>query len=634
MKKIITISSLLFSFYIKAQLFNGAGGLIQDNGQDTYFNLSVSGLSPAQLDNNFGIKQVGININHPAVEELSIYLRSPSGNVVQLTEGTSCNGSNYTNTYFNSQLSTSITLGTAPYTGNYKPIGYLGRFNAGLAGNGVWQLLVHDGFAFINPGHVVGWSIQFGYSPPPSVAFTSSNLPIVIMNTGNQIISDSKILVSMGIIDNGLNRNYLTDPMNNYNSNAMVKFRGNSTRIFEKKPYSFETTDGAGHQLDVSLLGMPPENDWDLIAMYQDKSLIRVPLSYDLSRQMGNYSTRFKTVEVVINSEYKGVYLLIEKPKWGQFRIDIPKLNPTDNSYPQITGGYIIKIDRAQVGGWYSLHAGAQSVNAHFYYQHSFPNDTAITTQQKTYIKNFMDNFETVISASSFADPVNGYQKYIDVKSFVDYFIVNELSKNVDAYRLSTYLYKDNIAQGGKLHIGPVWDYDLAWHNCNYGNSFDPTGWQYQLTDTMHPTPIWWSRFMQDTSFVNALYCRWNELRQGILTINNLNNYIDARANLMGESEQRNFIQWPILGAYIYPNPQSQLNANYQGEVTDLKNWIVSRLGWMDGAINGNCIALNVKENSIDNNLLVYPNPFQSTTTFAMNLTEDADVSLKIIDAI
>jgi hypothetical protein len=243
-----------------------------------------------------------------------------------------------------------------------------------------------------------------------------------------------------------------------------------------------------------------------------------------------------------------------------------------------------------------------------------------------------MNDFETTMNSASFADPTNGYNKYIDVGSFVDFFIVNEISKNVDAYRLSTYLYKDNISKGGKLHIGPVWDYDLAWHNCNYGNSFDATGWEYPLTDSMYPSPTWWNRFVQDTNFVNLVYCRWNQLRQGILKTTNLYTYIDTTKNILNESQQRNFIQWPILGAYVFPNPQYQLHTNYTNEVNDLKNWITNRVTWMDGAITGHCITSDIKESNFDNYISVYPNPFQYTTTFEIHLAEEADISLSIVD--
>lgn len=632
MKSIITISFLFFSFCIKAQLFSGPGGNILNDGQKTYFNLSVAGLSPSMLDSTFGVEEVCINMMHPRVQQLYIYLQSPSGMTVELTEATSSNDTGYVNTCFNSSSPSSITLGISPYTGVFRPIGFLGRFQNGQTGNGTWRLIVHDYLSIVDSGTVINWSINFGNTPAPAVKLFSSNLPIVVVNTGGLPISDVEIIVNMGIIYNGTGiRNNITDPLNNYNGYATINIRGNSSKSFEKKPYSIETSDVAGNSIDASLLGMPPENDWCLLAMYQDKSFIRGPLTFEISQRMGHYASRYKLVEVVINGEYQGIYALIEKPKRNNNRIDISKLTPTENSAPGITGGYIFKIDRTDEAGWNSLLPGDPSGTALFYYQYVYPKDTAITIPQKAYIKDFMDDFETLMNSASFNSAVGGYRDYIDVGSFVDYFIINELSKNVDAYRLSTYLYKDHINDGGKLHIGPVWDYDLAWHNCNYANTFDPAGWQYQLTDTTHPTPNWWNRFLQDTTFVNELYCRWNYLRQNILSFSSLNTFIDSTATMLNESQQRNYIQWPTLGAYIWPNPQNQVGANYLGEVDDLKNWIASRAAWMDGAILGYCLPVGINE-SPENNLAVYPNPFSSSTTFEIVLFKGANVTLKIVD--
>ncbi|MBA3704715.1 MAG: CotH kinase family protein, partial [Bacteroidetes bacterium] len=452
MKKKATIIFLLLALLSKAQLFTGAGGPILNNGQDTFFKLVVSGLSPSQLNSNFGIEEVCIEINHPVNEELYIYLKSPDGKIVELSQGSSSKGANYTSTCFDSKLSNSITMGNPPYSGSYSPTGYLGRFNNGQTGNGTWSLIVHDYLAFVNSGSLNNWSIKFGNSPSAPVAFTSSNLPIVIIKTNNQIISADEIVIDMGIIDNGPGlRNFVTNVWNNYNGKAVINLRGVTSKNFEKKSYSLETHDLSGNPIDASLLNMPAESDWVLIASYTDKTLIRNPITYDLFRKMGHYSSRFRNVEVILNGEYIGVYTLMEKPKRGKDRIDISKLTPTENSDSEITGGYILKIDRPDEPGWYSLLPGNSQNKSHFYYEYIYPKDTAISIPQKSYIKNFMNDFETLMNSSNYANPVNGYSKYLDVESFIDYFIITELNKNVDGYRLSTYLYKDNIKAGGKL---------------------------------------------------------------------------------------------------------------------------------------------------------------------------------------
>ncbi|HXB40653.1 MAG TPA: CotH kinase family protein [Bacteroidia bacterium] len=642
MKKIITISCLFFFFVTKAQTFTGTGGAIQNNGQDTYFPISVSGLSPAQIDSIFGLEKITINIVHPAVEELYVYLQSPSGNIVELTAGTSCSGVNYTNTCFDSQAGTSVTLGTAPFSGTFKPIGYLGRFNTGQAGNGTWNLIVHDGFVNTNAGSLINWNITFGNTPPHPVVFTVSDLPIMIINTNNQTIGNTNVMVNMGVIYNGAGQqNHMTDPMNSYNAKALIHLHGNSTRYFEKQSYSLETHDNTGAKFVNPLLGMPKETDWDLIAPYQDKTMARIPVGYDLFGRMGHYSPRYRIVELVVNNEYRGIYHLVEKPKRDSMRIHVAKLLPTSNTYPLVSGGYIIKIDRNDVAGWYSLLPGDAPNNKKFYYAYDYPKDSVITAPQKAYIKSVLDTFETVMGSSNYADPVNGYSKYIAVSSFIDYFIMNELSRNVDAYRLHAYLYKNNDTKNNhKLNIGPVWDFGIAFHNCNYGNSFNPVGWEYPLQDTTNPSPTWWKQFMADTNFTNQLYCRWTQLRQNILSIPYLNSSIDSVANKINSSLTRNYTQWPVMGAYIWPNPQNEVGATYSGEVNDLKTWLANRIAWMDGAIVptsstiGHCLITGVAENIFDNNFNVYPNPMESTTTFSMRLDDNADVSLCITDVI
>ncbi len=633
MKRIITTLLLFGSLFLNAQVYNGGGGAILNNGVDTYFPINVTGL-PAQIDSVFGLEKVCFTLNHPANSELYIYLRSPSGTIVELTLGSSSNGSNYTNSCFDNQSTTSSTLGSAPYTGTYKPVGYLGRFNTGQAGNGTWNLIVHDGFPGINAGTLVSWSLTFGSSiPAPPVFLKSSNLPIVFINT-SQPITEANTVVNMGIVWNGANRNYVTDPWNNYNGKAEIHVRGSSTKNFEKKSYSFETQTITGSELIGPILGMPLESDWILGASYIDKTLIRIPLAYDLFRKMGHYAPRYKSVEVVINNEYQGVYGLMEKVKRDSNRVHVHTLSNTANSFPAVSGGYIVKIDRTDEAGWYSLLPGDCQSGTRFYYNYVYPKDVDITLAQKNYIKSYVDSFETAMNAWNYTDPLVGYRKYIALGSFVDYFILNELSKNVDAYRLSTYLYKKDYSKGGKMHIGPVWDYDIAWHNCNYGNTTSPVGWQYQSQDCTYPAPTWWSRMMQDPQFTNELYCRWNNYRQSFLSLTAINNYIDSSANALGESQQRNFKQFPIIGAFIFPNPQSQAGASYWGEVNDLKNWVANRIAWMDAAIVGQCniqVAANQKP---PEELSVYPNPMHSNTTFKLHLSKSAEISLSVTDLV
>ena len=180
------------------------------------------------------------------------------------------------------------------------------------------------------------------------VDFQSSNLPIIIIETNNkEIVDDPRIIADMKIINNSYPlRNYITDFPNNYDGNISIEIRGGTSQTFPKKQYGFETQLIDGSNNNVSLLNLPSENDWILSAPYSDKTLIRNIIAYELSKKMGHYAPRTKFCELVINDEYQGIYVLTEKIKRDKNRINISNLNSNDISGDDLTGGYILKIDR------------------------------------------------------------------------------------------------------------------------------------------------------------------------------------------------------------------------------------------------------------------------------------------------
>ncbi len=623
MKKSILIIPCLFSFCMRAQLFTGLGGSIRKDGLETHIGLPVTGLNPALLDSSFGLKRVCVSFSHPAVEELVIYLQSPEGELVELSDGNSGTGLNFTNTCYESNNKSLFVKNGVPDTGIYKATGYLGQFNNGQAGNGKWQLIVKDELADLDTGSVVGWNILFGHSPPSPVKFTSSNLPVICINSNRKALNSSEVLINVGIIDNkGIGqRNFIKDPWMNYTSKALFHIRVNPRFHFEKKSFILQTFDRTGQSNPYSFFGMPGDNDWSLLAGYQDKSLIRTPLGFDLFRAMGHYAPRFRDVELMLNNEYKGVYAFMEKPAQGPEKISVSKLTKADIIGPSLTGGYVLRIDRPGTNGWYSAFAGNISTDKHFFYKYDYPMDSVITPSQMVYIKSFLDSFELVMNSSSYNDPITGYCRYIDEGSFIDYMIIAELSKNPNAYSMNIYLSKDKDIDGGKLRIGPMGDFDLAWNNSNYERSSDPRSWQFQRPDSIYPSPNWWNRFYEDSNFVNKLYCRWHLLRENILSIGYLNNYIDSSANELRDAGKRNFIQWPVLGT------------TYQNEVDNLKSWLADRIDWMDGALAGRCPPLGILANRLENKMEVYPNPFVESMTAIFEIKQTSKVRLSLLNS-
>jgi subtilisin-like proprotein convertase family protein len=608
----------------------------------------VTGLSPSAIDTtNFGLETVCINLTHTWDSDLNVYIVAPDGTSGLLTLGNGGSDDNYTNTCFNQNASNSITTGSAPFTGTFRPQGQMGSVNNGQNGNGTWKLRVVDTYP-ADAGNVISFSITFGNNPATYIPFTSSNLPIVVINTGSgNIVDEPKIMADMGIIFNGIgNRNYMTDSFNDYNGKIGIEYRGSSSQGMPKKSYGFETWDVNGNSIDSSLLGMPKESDWILSASYSDKSLLNNFMTYDLARTLGWYAPRGQHVELVINGEYQGVYILMEKIKRDNDRVDIANLQVTDIAGDQLTGGYIIKIDKGTGnggGGWTSAFAPDTNINGQtIFYQYEYPSDINIVPQQEAYIQAYVDSFETALAGPNFADTGVGYAKYIDVNSFVDYFLLNEISRNVDGYRLSTYLYKDKNSNGGKLTIGPCWDYDIAWGNADYCRGNDTTGWAIDFASACPgdywQIPFWWDRLLQDTSFQNKVKCRWEELKMTALSVSYLHNYCDSMETYLTEGAGRNFVTWPILGTYVWPNP-SPFPADYPGEIDELKNWISARWTWMDNNMPGTMSGCNLTSTEENNgnaqmNPAVYPNPFTNEIKFSVYLARADDISVTVYNSL
>ncbi len=221
------------------------------------------------------------------------------------------------------------------------------------------------------------------------VDFKKSNLPIIIINTnGNEILDDVKTSADLKIIYNGLGiENDINDVPTEYNGKIGIEYRGSTSLSFPKFPYGFETRDETGEDKSVSLLGMPKESDWTLNASYNDKTLMRDGLAYILAGDIMAYAPRVRYTEVIINDEYQGIYLLVEKIKRDKNRVDIEKLEPTDNDGDALTGGYIIKLDKETGSnsgqGWISPFKPYTNAWQNTFFQFDYPKASLITQAQK-----------------------------------------------------------------------------------------------------------------------------------------------------------------------------------------------------------------------------------------------------------
>ncbi|MFT4684590.1 MAG: hypothetical protein ACI836_000620 [Saprospiraceae bacterium] len=442
------------------------------------------------------------------------------------------------------------------------------------------------------------WQVSFAQQ----TILNDSNLPIMVISTDidpatnapYDIPDEPKLLATMQLIyrPDGT-RNYLSDITNdsflNYNGRIGIELRGSSSQTLDKKPYGFTTLlEDDDSNNNISLVGMPSENDWVLNSLAFDPSMIRDYLSYTLASNMGNYAPRVKYIELIVNDDYKGVYILTEKVKRDSDRVNLKKIADSDTSFPEVTGGYIVKADKVTGGdevAWTMPNYGGWDTN----FLHHYPKTEDIIGQQASYIENIFYDLAAQTNPVN-TSITNGYPSIIDVPSFVDYMIVAEIASNPDSYELSTYFHKD---RGGKLRAGPIWDYNFSFGNDLFIFGFDRSFydvWQFELENT---GAKFWKDLFLDETFNCYLAKRWIELTAVNQTLNYLTitNLIDEYSNLLSESQVRELQRWPSQDNWPTVADQTE-------NIIAMKDWIQNRINWMNtniGSLN-NCLDVSVPD--------------------------------------
>ena len=513
--------------------------------------------------------------------QLYIYENNCNGNPVGCQED-GCQSPNYSAPY-NSQINAQYLNSNSTY--------YIVIDGYASNSNGAYQLNINE---------------SIGLQAPDS-----TNIPLIVINTNNQLIVDEpKINVDFKIIDNSPNSlNFPSDSGNIYNGTAGIEIRGSYSSTLPQKPYGIETRDIQGDNNNVPLFGMPQENDWILIANYNDKTFLRNILAFDLFTKMGHYAPRTRLCEVVIDSIYQGIYVFTEKIKRDDGRVDIAKLDLDDNYGDSLTGGYIFKVDYwNQNNSWTSFYNNPNFPNDNVHYVYNYPDYDEITAQQKNYIQTLVNEFEDALWSTDFEDSILGYRPYINTRSFVDYFIVNEFARNVDGFKKSRNFYKDKSSKDDLIYAGPVWDFDWAFKD-HSSNMLNGAGWRHDYSGpTDVKPPGWYIRLIQDSIFANELSCRYLNLRNTILDTTNLFHFIDSVSSLINNAQERHFIRWPILGINVGTPEIGVQPLSYNEEIIKFKTWIIDRLNWLDINMPGNCPNVGIKEKH-DSYLVTYPNP-------------------------
>lgn len=373
-----------------------------------------------------------------------------------------------------------------------------------------------------------------------------TGLPVLFIYTDNKepIASKDNYVNGTIFFDGAGEFENLTAPMR-------IKGRGNSTWSMPKKPYRIKFDE------KQSMAGFPANKDWVLLANYADKTSLRTEVAFNISRNTSlEYTPRTQHVEVFINDVYNGTYVLTEQLKIGKDRINV-----TDD-------GYLLEVDQLS-----RLDEGDVYFKTDRILLNIKDPDVELNSERYNWIRDFVIAAENALYGVNFKDPQNGYAKYIDVGSFVDWYLVNEITKNNDAkFFSSCYM---NITPGGKLKMGPVWDYDIALGNVNYNNNYDPTGFWIKNSK-------WISRLFEDPAFVELVKERYNNLR-GII-LNNIIAELNQDASYLSWSMIENNNKWGTLYTYTWPN--DAIWGSYNNEIQYLKTWLSQRISWLDKAIN------------------------------------------------
>lgn len=453
---------------------------------------------------------------------------------------------------------------------------------------------------------------QRGDNYPPTknaqVKLSETNLPIVFIDVdGKMILREERITAKIKIIDNGTGKtNYADlaahpDQKVDYEGYISLKYRGNSSfNSSDKKPYGFKTIakplEEGGKKVKVSLLGLGKDNDWVLLAPFADKTMIRDVLTFELGRPYLDWVPSSRHVEVVVDGKYYGIYILTERPGKGKNRLN---LHDPGEDGGDLTGDWRVEIDRDDEDHYYrsKYHPygryGTVDNTKYITYQYDDPEyedfaDLPAGTEKA--IQKSIDDMEDCFAGDNYKDPVNGYRKYIDVTSFIDYMLSTEFTFNVDGYRLSSHMYKYSETRAKNERLDSrwkctLWDFNIALGNADYYKGSRTDLWQYDMnsreTDNQL-VPFWWKRLIDDPAYQTDLKARWAEYREGQYADHRIEAKIDSLATLLtsGGAMERNEAAWGMFGRYVWPN--AYVGYSFNDEISYLKRWIKSRLTFMD----------------------------------------------------
>ena len=360
-----------------------------------------------------------------------------------------------------------------------------------------------------------------------------------------------------------------------------IHVRGETSRRFPKKQYAVELrADGEDTDAARPLLGLPSNADWVLSdPVAYDRALIRNALAFELSNRIGRYAPRTRFAEVFMVDDggdvraenFLGFFTLIEKIGRDPQRVNVSMLPESAGRAPAMTGGFILRIDK-----------GAPDFNAagrwlQFVYPDPADMLSAERRPQLDFIRSFIDGFGQAASAADFKHPSTGqhYSEFIDVDAWIDHHIINTLTKNVDALRISAYFHKE---RGGRLAAGPVWDFDRSLGTPYDQRATEPEEWNQSWNATDYFNEGWWRLLFRDPVFKARYRARFTALLNGEFSADNLDRIVDGMASRVGDAGDRNLRRWP----------QFAQDNSHAAEVAVLKDFLRRRVAWITVQLDTN----------------------------------------------
>ena len=419
-----------------------------------------------------------------------------------------------------------------------------------------------------------------------------NGLPVVMLETERPIASRTEyVTANVKMLDSAIN------PFREgiFEGELNARIRGSTNARRPKRSFVIRTPDGS----NVQMLDMHPAEDWVLLSNFTDKTLMRNYIAQELSREMGAvFAPRFRFVDLVLNGEYMGTYMLGERIKIDRGRLDLPKIraeprerirtNRFGIEYTEIrpastpeelTGSYIIELKSTSQYRVTEIIFETPRIRWSMgnYFRIRQPGPRNLMIEAVDFISGFVNDAENALFSEDFKDPEIGYRAFFDVATFIDWYIINELFRRVDSnFNDGVFFYKP---RDGLLSMGPVWDFENAAGNIAHSQGYSPEGWHVRSAS-------WFARLFEDEAFEREFRDRWNEVKARGL-FDNMLERIDRTAELLEASQSMNFIRWPILGVNVWPNDAgASLRRTYQAEVDFLKEWLEARIAWMDAEIN------------------------------------------------